>query len=95
MKQIMTAKEGWQWVKHHFTRKWTVWIHVIAGAFCGILFHWYSGLAALLFAGFGWFEWWQAECEGDEGHMDFWDALVGGFAGAGLIWILNLAGVVS
>ena len=94
MKQILTAKEGWDWIKAQFTRKWTVWIHVVAGIFCGVLCHWYPAPAIVAFGAFGWFEWWQAEVEGDEGHLDFWDALVGFFAGLGIIWILNLVGVL-
>ena len=95
MTQILTAKDARKWIRQHFTRKWTVWIHISVGAFCGVLFHWYPGLAALLFGAFGWFEWWQAKVEGDEGHLDFWDGIVGLFTGAGVLWLANLVGVVS
>lgn len=92
--QIMTLRDFWEWTKQHFTRKWTVWVHVAVGLFCAILFHSYPGLAALLFAAFSWFEWWQAKVEGDKGHLDFWDGVFGLGIGSGILWILNLTGVI-
>lgn len=94
MTQILTAKEGWQWVKHHFRRKWTVWIHVVTGAFCGVLFHWYPGLAVLCFIMFAIFEKWQYRAEQDEGWLDLWDGIFGLFLGAIVLFLLNLSGVL-
>ena len=94
MRQIMTAKEGWQWVKAHFTRKWTVWIHLLAGFILAIICGWYPFPAIVGFASFGWFEWWQASVEGDEGHLDFWDGMFAFIVGLAVLWIMNLAGVV-
>lgn len=95
MKQIKSWKDAREWIKDHFTRKWTVWIHVVAGMFCGVLYHWYPGLAVLLFIAFGGFEFWQDAVEDNKGHLDFWDAMFGLFTGSGLLWILKLAGVVA
>jgi len=81
-------------LKKLMTRKITVPIHVVGGFFCGILFPWYPGLSVMLFLTFGAFEWWQSRIEGDEGHLDFWDCLLGIFIGAIVAWILKLAGVV-
>lgn len=83
-----------KWLKQHFTRKWTVGIHVIAGAFCGVLYHWYAGLAVLMFAALGWFEWWEGEVRADDGHLDFWDTVFGLFLGAAIVFLLNLKGVI-
>jgi len=81
---------------HHKTRhgRLTIGVHVIAGIFCGVLYHWYAGLAVLLFVGFGFFEYWESQVIGDRGHKDFWEGLVGGFIGAGIIFILNLVGKI-
>ena len=94
MKQIMTAKEGWEWIKEHFTRKWTVWVHLLTGFMLAIICGWYPAPALVAFAAFGFFEWWQAEVEGDEGHMDFWDAMFAFIVGLGVLWIIKLAGGV-
>ena len=65
-----------------------MWIHIGLGAFCGILHHWSPPLAIVLFAAFASFEWWQAACEADKGHLDFLDAIIGHFIGAGILVIL-------
>ncbi len=93
--RIRTWKDAREWVKEHFTRKWTVWIHVLAGMFCGVLYHWYPGLAALLFVAFGGFEFWQDKVEANKGHLDFWDAMFGLFLGAVPLLVLRLTGVAG
>jgi hypothetical protein len=87
-------RDIWRLFKKLMTRKITVPVHIAAGFFCGILFPWLPGLSVMLFLTFGAFEWWQAEIDGDEGHLDFWDCLFGVFVGAIVAWILKLVGVV-
>jgi len=81
---------------HHRIKygKVTAAAHVVAGGFCGVLYHWHPGLAIMLFVGFGLYEYWEAQQIGDRGHKDFWEGLVGGFIGAGIIFILNLVGKI-
>lgn len=95
MKTIMSAEDAWQWIKHQFTRKWTVWVHVFVGAFCAALCLWLPVLGVLLFLAFAFFEWWQAAIEFDPGHLDFWDAIFGFGLGSGILWILTLTGAIA
>ena len=86
-----------KWLSLHHRikfRKWTSAVHIAAGVFCGILYHWYPGLAVSLFAGFAWFEWWEAKLIKDQGHRDFWEGLLGYFVGGAIILILKIAGVI-
>lgn len=82
---------------HHRIRygKITVAVHIIAGLFCGVLYHWYPGLAVLLFVGFGLFEYWEAKQIGDRGYKDFHEGLVGLGGGAFTILLLRLLGVLT
>jgi len=79
------------WAKEYFTRKFTVPFHIAGGMICAFLYHYYPGLAITLFVSFGILEWWQAEKEGDKGHSDFCDALIGAFIGASILLIINIA----
>lgn len=90
---ILTQKDAWEWIKQHFTRKWTVWIHILAGILCAVMCQWYTIPATTAFIAFAWFEWWQASVEKDAGHLDFWDALFGYFIGLVILLILKLTGV--
>ena len=81
---------------HHRIKygKATAAAHVVAGVFCGVLYHWYPGLAIMLFVGFGLYEYWESQVIGDRGHKDFWQGLIGLFIGAGIILILRLVGKI-
>jgi len=86
-----------KWLPLHHrikSRKWTSVVHVVAGIFCGVFYHWYPGLSVTLFIGFGWYEWWEAKVIGDEGHRDFWEGLLGYFIGAGIILALRIGDVI-
>jgi len=79
-----------EWCKTYFTRKFTVPFHILGGLICVFLYHYYPGLAVTLFVSFGILEWWQAEKDGDRGHSDFADALIGAFIGAVILLLIRL-----
>ena len=92
--EIKTWKDFKKWAKAHFTRKFTVPIHIAAGIFCGILYYWYPGLAIFLFVSFGLFELWQHRAEQDHGYLDLLDGIIGKFTGAISLLILTITGVL-
>lgn len=92
--EILTWKDFWHWARDHFRRKFTVIPHIVAGAFCAILYYWYPGLAVLLFITFAVFEKWQHSSENDGGHLDLLDGLFGAFLGASILAILTWVGVL-
>ena len=86
------------WIAPHHRRgvpeKVCIAVHILAGAFCGVLYPWYPGMAIALFAGFGGFEYWEAKVRKDKGYKDFWEGLIGWFFGAGIALVLRLAGII-
>lgn len=91
-KEMETFRCLWKWLIAHLTRKPTVLFHIIAGLLSSLLSPWFPLPATTGFILFGVFEWWQAEVEGDMGHLDFWDGLLGYFIGLGVLGILLLTG---
>lgn len=87
-------KETMSWAKKHFTRKFTVPFHVAGGVICVIAVPVFPTLGITLLIIFGLFEWWQAEVEGDCGHLDFWDAVFGAFVTAIPITVLGYVGIL-
>lgn len=78
------------WIKQHFTRKFTVPFHILAGLICAFLYPFYPGFSITLFVAFGLFELWQESSEYDEGYLDFWDYLFGAFIGAVILILVRL-----
>lgn len=80
----------WDWTKEHFTRKFTVPVHIAGGSIIAFLFIRNIPFAITLFVGFGVFEYWQGRKENDKGYLDFWDMLFGVFLGAIIILMAGL-----
>jgi len=87
-------KEIADWIKHHFGRKFTVPFHIISGVICVLLIPIFQTFGIVLLVSFGFFEWWQSVCEGDEGHLDFWDFMFGAFITSIPLIVLGYLGLV-
>lgn len=85
--KILTWKDLWDWMKSHFTRKFTVPFHLMVGAACAVAMVvpirilpgsqgiGYQVAGVIAFLGFLIFEHWQAQAENDHGHLDYYDCL--------------------
>lgn len=84
-----------KWFVRFLLRKPTVVFHVLLGFLCAILSPWFPLPSTLAIVMFSVFEWWQAEVDGDCGHLDFWDGVLGYGIGLGVLGIMLLKGVFS
>ena len=86
------------WMSPHHRikqQKIIVLVHILAGIFCGVLYHFYSGLAVLLSVTFVWFEYEEAKAIHDKGYKDVWEFMVGCGIGAFALLLLRLLGVLK
>ena len=73
-------------------RKPTTILHVAIGLLIILMYPHYSGLAWLLFLGFGGFEVWEYVDKRGTSYMDFLECLAGMIVGAVVLLVLQFGG---
>jgi hypothetical protein len=77
-------------------RKPTSYVHLALGVLSALVALRSAGLAALLFGGFGVYEYWSERRGHAGGHDDFWEALLGLAIGcAGIVLAALLTGALE
>jgi hypothetical protein len=79
---------------HLKLRKWTTPVHIISGIITILTGYFLSACAGIiLFLSFLIFEWWD-DYQGSDSLYDFWEWVLGAYITAGIILVLQLAGII-